>query len=176
MIDNYCNTQISLLFSDKIVFIKSQIEISAQKAKIAEMAYFTHFPSQISMVWPGLQSQWKLALSQTEFFRVFPRFSELDWVRWQSQPIPENVVFSDEIWGHLQQIWMIITLFQLQSASHCVLSHSTEVFRCFSISEKIHILLSSIYAVHVRCLSSPDPICAPPSLLLAAPKSIHPLP
>jgi hypothetical protein len=60
----YCNAQISPLFSDKIIFTKSQFEISAQKSKIAEMAFFTHFPSQISMVWPGLQ--WLGACSRAE--------------------------------------------------------------------------------------------------------------
>jgi hypothetical protein len=60
----YCNAQISPLFSNKILFTKSQIEISAQKSKIVEMAYFTHFPSQISMVWPGLQ--WLSACSHAE--------------------------------------------------------------------------------------------------------------
>ena len=107
----------------------------------------------------------------TELDRLFLSWAELDWVHWRSQPVPENVAFSDEIWGRPQWIWMTINLFLLQSVSHCVLLHSTEVFRSLFISENTHYLLS------MRSMSEflRSYLCSvPPSPPLATPTSIHP--
>jgi len=45
-----------------------KVETSAQKQKIAESAYFTHFPSQILISWPG--GQWVSACSHAANVRL----------------------------------------------------------------------------------------------------------